>query len=194
MSTKTATKLDRVTSLLLSWLKIRLTSKSLEWLECKIEVITEIDSEKTLFTSFSAVPRYLGKAELNLSASELQEAEKLIPGWKPANWTVDQVGRTLFLLSCNHGDRDRYIVTIDKILAAADVGEAIAFYQSLSLLPYPEAFSMRAAEGIRTNMTSVFNAVALHNPYPAQYLNDLAWNQMVLKALFVGTPLHPIYG
>lgn len=74
------------------------------------------------------------------------------------------------------------------------MGEAIALYQSLFLLPYPEKFKLRAAEGIRTNMTSVFNAVTLHNPYPAEYLDDLAWNQMILKALFVGTLLHPIYG
>ena len=62
------------------------------------------------------------------------------------------------------------------------------------MLPDPEQFQLRAAEGIRTNMTSVFNAVALNNPYPAEYLNDLAWNQMVLKALFVGSPLDLIYG
>ena len=43
-------------------------------------------------------------------------------------------------------------------------------------------------------MTSVFNAVAHHNPYPAKYLDELAWNQMILKALFVGSQLKPIYG
>ncbi len=82
----------------------------------------------------------------------------------------------------------------DKIFATADLQEAIALYQSLPLLPYPEKFKLRAAEGVRTNMTAVFQAVALHNPYPAQYLDDLAWNQMILKAFFVGTPLDSVYG
>ena len=107
---------------------------------------------------------------------------------------MDQVGRTLLILSFTYEDQDRYVATLDKIFAAADVGEAIALYQSLPLLPYPERFRLRAAEGIRSNITSVFNAVALYNPYPATYLDDLAWNQMVLKALFIGSPLEPIYG
>lgn len=194
MSTKTGVKTNQVTSLLFAWLETRLTKEALTWLKQKVAVITQTATEKTLFTAFSAVPRYLGKAALNLSAVELQAAAKSIPGWQPINWTVDQVGRTVLLLSFNSEDGDRYFATIDKILAAADMGETVAFYQSLPLLPHPEKFQLRAAEGIRTNMTAVFNAVALNNPYPAKYLDDLAWNQMVLKALFVGTPLHPIYG
>lgn len=194
MSTKTNIKINQFTSLLLSWLKLRLATKSLAWIDRQIAEITKTTTEKTLFTTFSAVPRYLGKAPLNLSISELQAASQLIPGWKPINWTVDQVGRTLLLLCFNNEDKNRYVATIDKILSVADVGETVAFYQSLPLLPHPEAFRLRAAEGVRTNMTSVFNAVVLNNPYPAEYLDDLAWNQMVLKALFIGTPLHPIYG
>ena len=101
---------------------------------------------------------------------------------------------TILILSFPQDDADRYVSTLNKIFAAADMQEAIALYQSLPLLPYPERFKLRAAEGVRTNMTAVFNAIAINNPYPAQYLDDLAWNQMILKALFVGTPLHPIYG
>ena len=194
MSNKADIETNQITSLLFNWLKVRLTTESLRWLELKIATITESAVEKTLFTAFSAVPRYLGKAPLSLSIKELETARQLIPGWNPINWTVDQAGRTLLLLSFKIEDRECYVATIDKILAAADVDETISFYQSLALLPYPEAFCWRAAEGVRTNMTSVFNAVALNNPYPAKYLDDLAWNQMVLKALFVGTPLHPIYG
>lgn len=43
-------------------------------------------------------------------------------------------------------------------------------------------------------MKVVFEAVAHGNPYPAEQLADEAWNQMVLKALFVGSALHPIMG
>ena len=194
MSTETYTKTNKIIALLYTWLETRTAAESLAWLERKQEEITQNAAEKTLFTAFSAVSRYLGKQALKLSTEELQAANKLITGWNPINWTVDQVGRTLLVLSFPHQDEDKYVATLDKIFAAADVREAIALYQSLPLLPYPEKFKLRAAEGVRSNMTSVFNAVALYNPYPAQYLDDLAWNQMVLKALFVGSPLHPIYG
>lgn len=175
-----------------SWLH-KASANGLDWLDCKIEEISRTANKRTLFTSYSAVPRYLGKQKLNLSGKDLQAAQ-LVTGWNPVDLTTDRAGRILLLLSFPSEDSDRYVATLEQIIAAADVEEAIAFYRSLPLLPHPEKFQLRAAEGIRTNMTSVFNAVALNNPYPARYLDDLAWNQMVLKALFVGSPLHPIYG
>lgn len=185
---------DNGVALLSDWLARQISTESFAWLEARRAEIIRDAAEKKLFTAFSAVSRYIEKTNLKLSDTELETANNLKQGWNPSHWTLDQVGRTILILSFPHQDADRYIKTLDKIFAAADVGEAIALYQSLPLLPYPERFRLRAAEGIRTNMTSVFNAVALHNPYPAEYLDDLAWNQMVLKALFVGTPLHPIYG
>ena len=193
MSIKTDIKTNKAVSLIHSWLHIT-SADSLDWLDRKIEEVVKTANKRTLFTSYSAVPRYLGKQKLNLSEKDLQAARELVAGWNPVDLTTDRAGRILLLLSFPSEDSDRYVATLEQIIAAADVEEAIAFYRSLPLLPYPEKFQLRAAEGIRTNMTSVFNAVALNNPYPAQYLDDLAWNQMVLKALFVGSPLHPIYG
>lgn len=177
-----------------NWLARQISAESFAWLEDKKEQIVRDAAESKLFTAFSAVSRYIEKKHLQLSEKEIKKANILKLGWQPNRWTLDQVGRTILILSFPHQNADKYVQTLDKIFAAADVGEAIALYQSLPLLPYPERFKLRAAEGIRTNMTSVFNAVALYNPYPAEYLDDLAWNQMILKALFVGTPLYPIYG
>lgn len=194
MLNETNTRVNKVVNLLFKWLENRASQEGLFWLKQKTSEIANGALERILFTSYSAVPRYLGKEKLNLSKEELQQAAEVFAGWQPFNWTIDQVGRSLLLLSLPSEDGDAYVTTLNKITAVADVGEAIAFYQSLPLLPHPEKFKLRAAEGIRTNMSSVFNAVAHYNPYPAKYLDDLAWNQMVLKALFIGTSLHPIYG
>ncbi len=194
MSNQTNTRVNKVINLLLKWLETRISNNGLGWLNQKTAEISNGALDKILFTSYSAIPRYLGKEKLDLSSEELEAATALVTGWNPINWTLDQVGRTILLLSFSSTDVAKYVATLDKIMAVADVGEAIAFYQSLPLLPHPEKFQLRAAEGIRTNMTSVFNAVAHYNPYPAIYLDDLAWNQMVLKALFVASPLHLIYG
>ena len=194
MSNSTYPKTIKIVNLLYIWLEKRTSPEKLAWLNGKKEQLIQNATEKDLFIAFSTVSRYLAKQKLELSTNELQAANELIPGWNPRHWTWEQVGRTILILSFPHKNEDRYFATLDKIFAVADVGELIALYQSLPLLPYPERFKLRAAEGVRSNIISVFNAVALNNPYPAEYLDDFAWNQMVLKALFVGTPLYPIYG
>jgi hypothetical protein len=40
----------------------------------------------------------------------------------------------------------------------------------------------------------VFNAVACDNPYPFRHFEESAWNQMILKAVFIGTPFRNIIG
>ena len=83
---------------------------------------------------------------------------------------------------------------LDKLCSAADIDELVAFYRGLPLYPDPAQHVLRAAEGVRSNMRVVFEAVAHRNPYPAEHFVESAWNQMVLKALFVGTRLDLIAG
>ena len=70
----------------------------------------------------------------------------------------------------------------------------VAIYQSLPLLHRPESYSALAINGLRSSMTAVFEAIALRNPYPAQYFDEPAWNQMVLKALFENSQVSLIEG
>lgn len=185
---------SRIVELLDRWIASAAPEEGIDWLREKQQKIAGGAPDYVFYTSFSAVPRHTGKTDLNLSASDREAAEAARSGWRPAGWSVDQAGRTRLVLSLPDEDRDDYLATLERVFTHADMGESVALYQTLPLLPYPEAHRARAAEGLRTNMTAVFNAIALHNPYPAEQFDDGAWNQMVLKAVFVGSPLYAIQG
>lgn len=183
-----------VEDLIYHWVSQQVSSEALDWLNDKRSQISSGMAAQIFFTAFSSVPRYTGKNNIEPTIEELELASNLCSNWSPVNWTVDQCARILLVLSLPSNNIDEYLQRLDKVFAAADVRELVTLYQALPLLPLPEKLQIRASEGIRSNMTAVFNAVALQNPYPRKYLNELAWNQMVLKALFVGSPLHLIQG
>ena len=185
---------DEVARLLEQWIAAKADERGLDWLRERRSELRTGAPDRKFFTAFSAAPRFLGKADLELSDDDLSRADEARLGWNPSRWSVDQAARTLLVLSLDASDSDRFVATLDKVFASADVGESVALYQSLPVLPAPRRLTARASEGIRSNMTSVFEAVALDNPYPAEYLDDAAWNQMVLKAVFVGSPLSRIRG
>ncbi len=183
-----------IVRLLERWISERVDEKGVRWIESKRSELATGAPEWTFYTSFSAVPRFLGKSDLELPPADLERADEARSGWDPSGWSVDQAGRTLLVLSLSSADPNEFIATLDNVFSTADVGESVALYQSLPVLPFPDRLVARAAEGLRSNMASVFNAVALDNPFPSEYLDDVAWNQMVLKAVFVGSPLHRIKG
>ena len=188
----TTVNLNQVINQLHSWLMRQLDEPALAWLNRAIQQLSEHASEQVLFRQFSATSRQVGKADLALTEDELKMAHGLRPGWMPGQWSVDQAARTLLLLTFSSKDADRYVAAVEKLFSAADVAEQVALYQSLPLLPHPERFKDRAIEGLRSNIKAVFDAIALHNPYPADYFDEAAWNQMVLKALFVESYLSQI--
>lgn len=171
------------------------TPQALDWIDQKLILLrTDTVQAKELYLAFSAAPRFAGKEKLHLTAQDLQQANSIREGFNPSAWTTAQAVRTVLILSIPYRDPETYFATIEKLFNTADMGELVALYAALPLLPYPEKFRKRAAEGVRTNMGDVFEAVALNNPYPADYLEEDAWNQLVLKTLFVGKPIYRIYG
>ncbi|MEF8795598.1 MAG: EboA domain-containing protein [Salinivenus sp.] len=184
---------SQVIALLNRWVEEVASDDGLEWLREQRAEIAGGAPRRVFYTSFSAVPRYIDKHELELSAADRAAADEARTGWKPAGWSATQAGRTLIVLSLPHEDREAYLETLDRVFTHADVGESVALYQALPLLPYPESHRDRAAEGVRSNMTSVLEAVAHRNPYPAEHFEDPAWNQMVLKLLFEDSSLYPVY-
>lgn len=156
----------------------------LDWLAAVLAGVAAGGADRALFAAFAAAPRQVGREELPALA--------LRPALTLSGWTRDQAARTLLLLA--RPTDAGFLPALDRLFRAADLGELVCLYQALPLLPFPERHRARAAEGLRSNMLPVFRAVSLGNPYPAAWLDEGAWNQMVVKAVFTGCSLHGIVG
>jgi hypothetical protein len=178
--------------LLEQWLDSRLQANARTWLADAVQRLRN-GGDSDLYRSVSLVTRRIGKADLALSAAEMKQANVARAGWDPGDWSLDQAAR-IYLLLVSGTDGATFLRRLDQLCNTADVGELVAFYRGLPLYPDQPRYVLRAAEGIRTNMKAVFEAVAHRNPYPAEQLSEPAWNQMVLKTLFIGSTLHPIVG
>ncbi|HEY8400467.1 MAG TPA: EboA domain-containing protein [Cytophagaceae bacterium] len=151
-------------------------------------------AHKDLYMAFGLAGRAAGKELLMPDEQEMRMAGELRKGFSINGWTTDRALRVLLLLIFPHTDFEYYKNSINTLFSSADLNELVALYSALPLLPNPEEFTDRAAEGVRSNIGDVFDAVVFNNPYPADYLDEGAWNQMVLKTLFVGKRLDKIIG
>ncbi|WP_053404609.1 EboA domain-containing protein [Persicobacter sp. CCB-QB2] len=79
-----------------------------------------------------------------------------------------------------------------EIYETADEKEQIALLRSLAIIPFSPAMIPIAEMAVRSNLTTVFDAICLQNPFPGHYFSENSWNQMVLKALFSERPLFKI--
>jgi len=169
-------------------------TEGMDWLELQVGKIKADKGSMKLFLSFSQASRHFSKNPLNLSNQDVLDAGKIRSGFSLQNWTSLQTARIILVLEALSEDSDKWLGDIEKLFESADIHEQEALYAALPIYPYQEKFTKRAAEGLRSNMTSVFDAIALNNPYPADYLVEQAWNQMVLKAIFMQRPLYQIIG
>lgn len=182
-----------IVSTLQSWLTSRLDPAAQQWLGDKTRDVAA-GNKKSLYLSFGLVPRKVGKADLALRDAEYAAARTVRPGWDPTGWTVDQAARMLLALSYPAPEAAAFVGVMDQLFAAGEVHELVALYQGLPLYPHQAAFQLRCAEGQRTNIRAVFQAIAHRNPYPSEQLNEDQWNQLILKSLFIELPLDPIVG
>jgi len=172
----------------------RLDGPQAKWRGGTTEQIVGGAAANRFASLISLASRYAPRGPLEPSAEECEEAQAILPGWNPKRWTMLEAVRVALVLAHPELADDSGQVAIEEVFRFADDGEACALYRSLALLPGPERFAWRAGEGCRTNIVPVFEAVACDTPYPARYLDDVAWNQLVIKAVFIGAPLHRVYG
>lgn len=174
------------------WLiKILLNNLSIipnQWFKDKI--LQQQDYLDGLNTTFSLITRFIPDSIPILNEEDLNIATAFYPSYNDEPLNCQQLCRLLMLLQLPIEQNQKIV---QKYFENADINEQIILYKGLFWLDNAPDFVPRLTDGIRTNIVGVFDAIALCNPFPFNYLPEDAWNQMVLKAIFMGRPLYRIY-
>lgn len=132
--------------------------------------------------AFSAAGRRLGHAPI-----AVEDARAISIPWPVTG--VDECGRAALILAA-----DRSVTFVHDLLRRGEVRERHAVLRVLAGLPAPERFVDLAIDAFRTNVQSVFEALACDNAFPARHFSSAQFAQLVLKALFTGAPVSRIHG
>jgi hypothetical protein len=142
----------------------------------------------------SLCSRSVKRAPLAPSPEERARAAGLLPGWNPERWDVLDAARARVVLALPDAGGLGAELFVEEALRFADVGEAVALFRALPLLPAPARFAWHLGEGARSNMRALFEAAVCDSPFPVTHFDDTAWRSCVLKCLFVGAPLWRVWG
>jgi hypothetical protein len=186
--------LDGFLKLADEWVSQKTDDRGIAWFRGAMHDVTYAATERALGVAIGLAPRRLGKADLALPAAELARADALRPGLDLGDWSVDQLARVALMAASHVGDDVSFASRFDGFCATAEINELIALCRGLPLYPAPALIEPRAREAVRSGMKPVFEAAAHRNPYPRETFAEEAWNQMVVKAFFMGSTLWPIQG
>lgn len=148
----------------------------------------------TLPSAYTAASRSVGGAALVLTASEQQVLAVAVPQYSFAGWTEYDAARAVLLLEAAAVPVETFVRGAVHCYELGDAREQQSWLKGVGLMPHPEQFLEVAVDGCRTNILPVFESIACENPYPARYFPERNFNQMVLKALFMGVALTRIVG
>jgi hypothetical protein len=190
----TQTRSAATLGIIVEWVSRASIPDAAEWYRSTLRDIAGNGDVRTLVKATGLAPRKLGKADLSPDAPERRALEKARAGFDATGLSMDQLGRIGFVLAAWRDSDEDFARLFDDICRTAEINELVAYYRGLPLYPAPELLLTRAREGLRSGMKPVFEAVAHRSPYPFEMLDEHAWNQMVLKALFVDSTLAPIQG
>jgi hypothetical protein len=140
------------------------------WLHAAIERLESADVLTAARVAIAQAPRKLGRELADVGRAALLRA------------AVERVAAA------------QQVEFVGELVRHGELGEQASLLRAFSLLPEPSRFVDLAIDSCRTNAVDVFSAIALDNPYPADWFPEHNFNQMVLKALFIGVPVERIVG
>jgi hypothetical protein len=180
--------------LLRQWLARALSADAAQWLDGEIDRQRAGVDERRLGMAIGLVGRRIGRAELTLSAGDLAAARASYPRWQPGTWSADEAARVALMLATWRDDEERFAALVDRLCATGELTEHVACLKGFAVFPAPARLLPRARAAVRSSTQAVFEAMACHNPYPADHFDADAFNHMVVKCVFSGVPISAVVG
>lgn len=108
------------------------------------------------------------------------------------NWSVIDAARAIYLLTM--ATNETRLDLVSDFYRQGDEGEKISIIKLLPLIPDACSHIDIALDAGRTNSQALFASLIRDNPYPARCYDEHAFNQLVLKALFMQLDIDGIIG
>ncbi|MGG1948751.1 EboA domain-containing protein [Trinickia sp. NRRL B-1857] len=171
-------------------LQSRLTLDGWEFLTAAFDEIKSGVSFLRFKQLLSLASRHVASdVTLDPNCDELRRFEREKADFDPVRWSLLETLRIALLLSFAEVANGDFPALFDRCFRFADHNETCALYRALPLLPYGPLLVARARQGCRTNMRTVFEAVACDSNFPVRHFDDASWCQLILKAVFIDVPL-----
>ena len=162
-------------------LKDNLDQKIWDWFSEKLSSIIKNESSKDFFLMYSICSIKIKSKAINFDLNK----NKSLTYLKIQKTNLLELSRIYLLLKVLKEKNSFFLDKVKKLIQIADKEEIETFLKYLIFLPNPKDFHFHAVDALRTNISSVFDAIAINNPYPYLYFTNEEWNQMYLKAAFM---------
>lgn len=172
----------------------RVEPPAAEWLESALASLVDPLDGRRFRAEWARAGRRVGSRAIEPSLAEVDRlrAEGL---WPIAGWGLDELARAALLCrALAVSPSDTHLALLRSLYLRGTIRERQALLRALARLPDPGRFVELAAEATQTHVVSVFEALALDNPYPARWLPRPLFDQMVRKALALRLPRERVLG
>lgn len=183
-----------VLATLVSLLRPRLDPETHDWLRATIhQTIAPLDP-RAFRVAWSRAGRRLGSQPIEPTAEESSQLQ-LVGLWPFARWGADECGRAALLIQAmNVAEPKAQGPLLDSLYLRGTIRERQALLRALAYLPEPDQHAELAAQACRSHVLSVFEAIAVGNPFPVRHLAGPHFDQMVQKAITLNVGPERIIG
>ena len=169
--------------------------EAVAWLQQTVAEQEKNFQQRPFYYAFSGVSRRFDKkATTDAGDDQLASLAEAVPGFTVEDWDEFRLARVILLTVLAEQEKDIFLENLKALIGTADLREQVAIFSAFPLLPHPEALVEFATDGLRYNIIDIFDSICMNNPFASDNFTDEAWNQMVLKAIFISRPLYRIVG